>query len=889
MIKDDFEFLYIIGKGGFGNVWKVKDKATGKYFALKQMEKAKIIDQNSERNILQERLFLAKMNSPFLVNMLCSFQDKDNLYLVLQLFTGGDLRYHLTYYNYSFTETQIKFLLSNIILGIQYLHSKGILHRDLKPENILFDDKGYAYITDFGIAWSNDEDHEGDNSGTPAYMAPETLFGLKQDYCVDFYSLGVIGYEIIMGKTPYDGNSRYEIRKQMQERNVYIEYDEAENFSDICIDFVNGLLAKNPEKRLGVKSGISQIKDNIFFRGINWEIIYQHKYLSPLQDIIKFSKVREGEIDELFDMEYCKRSDSAEQSTLERYTLIRNGKYYSKYFRNYSIICVDNILREIPKKKKVQIIKRVPVNGQNNINYGQLNNNIIMNNKMLKRSKSIADNIEYPNINLINKNADKNKRVNENNYHYHGNKIYKNLSQSNIKKYQDLKLPKINNKLLKKRKEREKKIKHYYEGKIGKYKTVLKKLHSNYLEKAKELNKQNKIFKEKKYKLLEQKYDELKKHKLLEQKYQNLKNYKTVQINNNPPPNFNNMNYNGYMQNMPNNNCNFCNCYNHCNCNNYNCCNTCNHCNNNCNYNCNLNFNSLNSLNQFDYINFYEKMNKNRDNFFAKFNNGNDSEGSSYNYEGDHSDDESVVYVDSYDRDLYEQNLIERDRIIPIEINRNRMRYITMGRDGPYMEVMVSSSDGEEEEEEMTEEIEIPEPQEERPPPRKQVIEKKIPEIRIKKIRYKPKIKIIESISESKTSSEPESEPKSTTPKKTKPKKKKEKPKKEKTPPKKKTPPPKTKTSKKKKMPKKKKTPPKKETEPEESESKPESENEPEKEPESEPKKVKVSSVVCSTCSRKLTVSSESNKENQEGGENDNDNDNDDGKEEDEKEEGDDE
>ena len=112
MIKDDFEFLYIIGKGGFGNVWKVKDKATGKYFALKQMEKAKIIDQNSERNILQERLFLAKMNSPFLVNMLCSFQDKDNLYLVLQLFTGGDLRYHLTYYNYSFTETQIKFLLS---------------------------------------------------------------------------------------------------------------------------------------------------------------------------------------------------------------------------------------------------------------------------------------------------------------------------------------------------------------------------------------------------------------------------------------------------------------------------------------------------------------------------------------------------------------------------------------------------------------------------------------------------------------------------------------------------------------------------------------------------------------------------------------------------------
>ena len=271
------------------------------------MAKPKIIDQNSERNILQERLFLSKMNNPFLVNMLCSFQDKDYLYLVLQLFTGGDLRYHLSNYIYSFTETQLKFLLSNIILGIQYIHSKGILHRDLKPENILFDDKGYAYITDFGIAWSSLEDHEGDNSGTPGYMAPETLFGFKQDYCVDFYSLGVIGYEIIMGRTPYDGNSRHEIRKQMKEKNVYIDYDEAENYSDICIDFINGLLGKDPGKRLGAESGISQIKGNIFFRGLNWELIYQHKYISPIYDIIKFAKTREGEVDELFDMDYCKK------------------------------------------------------------------------------------------------------------------------------------------------------------------------------------------------------------------------------------------------------------------------------------------------------------------------------------------------------------------------------------------------------------------------------------------------------------------------------------------------------------------------------------------------------------------------------------------------------
>ena len=236
----------------------MKNKDTGKHYALKQMYKAKIIDQNSEINILQERLFLSKMNCPFLVNLLCAFQDKDNLYMVFPLFTGGDLRYHLSSYDYDFTETQLKFLLSNIILGIQYIHSKGILHRDLKPENILFDDKGYAYITDFGIAWNIKEDHEGDNSGTPGYMAPETLFNDKQDFCVDFYSFGVIGYEIIMGKTPYEGNERSDIRKQMNDKDVLIDINEVKNFTKKCVNFINKLICKDSRKRLGAEGGASE-------------------------------------------------------------------------------------------------------------------------------------------------------------------------------------------------------------------------------------------------------------------------------------------------------------------------------------------------------------------------------------------------------------------------------------------------------------------------------------------------------------------------------------------------------------------------------------------------------------------------------------------------------
>ena len=660
----DFQFLYIIGKGGFGNVWKVKNKDTGIYFALKQMSKSKIIDQNSERSILQERLFLSKMNCPFLVNMLCSFQDKDNLYLILQLFTGGDLRYHLTNYIYSFTETQLKFLLSNIILGLQYIHSKGILHRDLKPENILFDNKGYAYITDFGIAWSNDEDHEGDNSGTPGYMAPETLFGLKQDYCVDFYSLGVIGYEIVLGKTPYEGNSRHEIKKQMHEKNVYIDINNVENFSEICVDFINGLLSKNPGKRLGAESGISQIKDDIFFRGLNWELIYQHKYISPLYDIISFSKVREGEADELFDVDYCCKKDTISKTTLERYEKIKKRKNYSKYFRNYSIICVNNILRALPKKKRVKIIKKVPVNYDNN-------------DEKLKRSQSIGNyKVIYPNINEKNK-----------------NKIIKQKSINNISlikneknKEESLKLPYINNKLQNNNNEREGKIKEYYENKLLKYKTVIKKLQLNYLKKAKQLDEQYKINKGKGYKILYEKNN-----KNISQEPIKIPdisfNYKNFDYNSYNNLNKNNMN-NGYIPNQFNN-------YNpmspmyHCNCHN-----------------------------EFDMKRFYDEMTNKRDNFFAKYPDFN-----IIDYESEDSSEDKTIYIPlnqspMFDRGLYDQSLIERGKMIPREIYRNKLRYITESNDYPY-----TYEEDEYEDEELD--------------------ELGRPKIIVKKIKYKPKIKII--------------------------------------------------------------------------------------------------------------------------------------------------
>ena len=132
--KSLFEFLYVIGRGGFGKVWKVLLKKTSNHYALKEMSKMKIILKRSEKSIQSERDLLSNLYHPFIVNMISAFQDFNNLYLVMDLFKGGDMRYHL-FIHKKFNEMQSKFFCANIILGLEYLHKNKIIHRDIKPEN----------------------------------------------------------------------------------------------------------------------------------------------------------------------------------------------------------------------------------------------------------------------------------------------------------------------------------------------------------------------------------------------------------------------------------------------------------------------------------------------------------------------------------------------------------------------------------------------------------------------------------------------------------------------------------------------------------------------------------------------------------------------------------
>ena len=143
--------IFPVGKGGFGKVWKVKDKRTAKIFALKEMKKVKIVSKRSVHSVMNERKLLATLKSDFLVNMQAAFQDKENLYLILDYCSRGDMRYHMST-NGEFTEAQVKFFLACVILCLEYLHRRGIIHRDLKPENLVFDHDGYVRVTDLGVS-----------------------------------------------------------------------------------------------------------------------------------------------------------------------------------------------------------------------------------------------------------------------------------------------------------------------------------------------------------------------------------------------------------------------------------------------------------------------------------------------------------------------------------------------------------------------------------------------------------------------------------------------------------------------------------------------------------------------------------------------------------------
>ena len=277
---------YAIGKGGFGKVWKVEQKKSKVSYALKEMEKVRIINKRSVQSVMNERRLLAMIRHPFIVNMQYAYQDREKLYLVMDLMPGGDLRYHIGKQK-RFTEAQTRFFISCILCALEYLHENAIIHRDVKPENLVMDYKGYVHLTDFGIAriWQPENKHE--TSGTPGYMAPEVICRQNHTVASDYFALGVIVFEFMSGKRPYQGKTRKDIRDSILAKQVQIKLqDIPQGWSHSACDFANKLLQRKPQHRLGA-GGIREIKEHPWLANVNWENLLQKKVIAPFIPTLK--------------------------------------------------------------------------------------------------------------------------------------------------------------------------------------------------------------------------------------------------------------------------------------------------------------------------------------------------------------------------------------------------------------------------------------------------------------------------------------------------------------------------------------------------------------------------------------------------------------------------
>ena len=243
---------------------------------MKEISKVKALIKKSINSIRMERAILKDIHYNFISNFYFSFQDKDFLYLIIDYYPGGDLRFYLEQ-NIQFNEKQIKFFVANIVLSLRYLRLNNILHRDIKPDNLVFDKKGYLNLTDFGISKKvKNNKIIKDKSGTPGYLSPEVLTGKNQTFSSDYFSLGIIIYELIFLERPFKGKTKQELAENILDNEINLTKDQLPNNfinspnADNLVDFINKLLKRKKEKRLGHKD-INEIINHQWLKDINWD------------------------------------------------------------------------------------------------------------------------------------------------------------------------------------------------------------------------------------------------------------------------------------------------------------------------------------------------------------------------------------------------------------------------------------------------------------------------------------------------------------------------------------------------------------------------------------------------------------------------------------------
>lgn len=272
-----FRLLRVVGRGAFGKVRIVERKDTSLSFALKYIRKDEVVRSESVRNIIRERRMLEHVNHPFICNLRYSFQDIEYMYLVVDLMTGGDLRFHIS--RKTFTEDAVRFWIAELGCALRYIHGQNIIHRDVKPDNVLLDADGHVHLTDFNVA---SDIIPGkvltSKSGTLAYLAPEVYAGKGYDVRADWWSLGVLFYECIYNKRPFEGNSENSLSQQIQAANPKFPVTQPP-VSLGCLYAIGAALSPNPNTRMGATW--DSFINNEFFKVYDFEKL-ERKFIEPV-------------------------------------------------------------------------------------------------------------------------------------------------------------------------------------------------------------------------------------------------------------------------------------------------------------------------------------------------------------------------------------------------------------------------------------------------------------------------------------------------------------------------------------------------------------------------------------------------------------------------------
>ncbi|KAE9138094.1 hypothetical protein PF006_g14039 [Phytophthora fragariae] len=330
---DDFDLLRVVGRGAFGKVMLVRRKVPqqqkgarllsprtmmamgmtpqqiavasgsegGKVYAMKVIKKAAVFAKNQVEHTKTERRILQGVDHPFMVKLRYAFQNDAKLYFVMDFYNGGTLHFHLRRAMH-FDEVRTRFYAAQLVLAISHLHTYNIVYRDLKPENILLDDQGFIALTDFGLSHDHFDSKDGMQTfcGTPEYIAPELIRRVPYGKAVDYWSLGVLVFEMLAGYTPfYHAN-----RKRNFQNIVKLPLRFPSEFSDDARSLLRGLICRNPAKRLGSgPCGAQEIMDHPFFSTVDWEKLYKRDVPVPFRPVVK----SDGEVNNV--PEFFKRQE----------------------------------------------------------------------------------------------------------------------------------------------------------------------------------------------------------------------------------------------------------------------------------------------------------------------------------------------------------------------------------------------------------------------------------------------------------------------------------------------------------------------------------------------------------------------------------------------------